>query len=187
MICVVVPTYNEAQTLPILLEGLLALPEEYEVLVVDDASPDRTAELALAMAAEGDSGSTAVAEQYRRLRRPDAALEAYQRSMARWEEAAKGDVRHAETARAAIALARAGRARVLYQQGRDAEALEEMLASFQGSPETAGTRDGMGVTPGETAQMLYARLKTGGQAEAAARLEAALRAIDPELLRPDRE
>ena len=49
MICVVVPTYNEASTLPILLDALLALPDEYEVLVVDDASPDGTAEIALAM------------------------------------------------------------------------------------------------------------------------------------------
>jgi tetratricopeptide (TPR) repeat protein len=131
--------------------------------------------------------STAVAEQYRRMRRPQDALAAYGRAMALWEEAARDDVRQAETARAAAALARAARARVLYQLGRDGEALEEMLTCFQGAPEAAGTRDGMGITPGETAQMLYARLKTGGQEEAAQRLEVALKAIDPELLRPDRE
>jgi hypothetical protein len=161
-------------------KGAHALEPVYDALRKGpDATPTMDAYAGLA--------STAVAEQYRRLRRPELALEAYQRAMAHWEEAAKGDVRHAETARAAVALARAARARVLYQQGRDPEALEEMLAAFQGAPEAAGTRDGMGITPGETAQMLYARLKTGGQAEAAQRLEAALRAIDPELLRPDRE
>jgi glycosyltransferase involved in cell wall biosynthesis len=52
VICIVVPTYNEAATLPLLLEGLLALPDEYEVLVVDDDSPDGTAELALKVGLE---------------------------------------------------------------------------------------------------------------------------------------
>ena len=44
----------------------------------------------------------------------------------------------------------------------------------------------MGVTPGETGQMLLARLKEDGKAESVAKLEAALAALDPELLAPDR-
>ena len=47
MICVIVPTYNECDNLPVLLHALLDLPEDYEVLVVDDASPDGTAQRAL--------------------------------------------------------------------------------------------------------------------------------------------
>jgi dolichol-phosphate mannosyltransferase len=47
VICVVVPTYNEAANLPPMLDGLLALPPDYEFLIVDDGSPDGTAELAL--------------------------------------------------------------------------------------------------------------------------------------------
>jgi dolichol-phosphate mannosyltransferase len=44
---VVVPTYNEADTLPALVEALLALPlEALRVLVVDDGSPDGTGKLA---------------------------------------------------------------------------------------------------------------------------------------------
>lgn len=39
---VVVPTYNELTNLPKLVEQLLALPEEVEILVVDDNSPDGT-------------------------------------------------------------------------------------------------------------------------------------------------
>jgi len=48
MISVVVPTYNEAENLPELLERLdrALAGREYEVVVVDDGSPDGTAEVA---------------------------------------------------------------------------------------------------------------------------------------------
>ena len=85
-----------------------------------------------------------------------------------------------------MALALAGRARVHYLLDDDKQALVDMLASFGRSPDSAGTRDAMGVNPGETAQMLLARLKKAGRAEAEASLQAALDKIDPELLRPDR-
>ncbi len=39
---VVVPTYNERENLPKLVERLLALPDHVEILVVDDGSPDGT-------------------------------------------------------------------------------------------------------------------------------------------------
>jgi len=39
---VVVPTYNERENLPKLVDRLLALPDEVEILVVDDGSPDGT-------------------------------------------------------------------------------------------------------------------------------------------------
>jgi dolichol-phosphate mannosyltransferase len=46
-VTVVVPTYNEADSLPSLVDALLALPlEELRVLVVDDDSPDGTGKLA---------------------------------------------------------------------------------------------------------------------------------------------
>jgi dolichol-phosphate mannosyltransferase len=43
---VVVPTYNEKETLPALVEAVLALPGAWRLLVVDDNSPDGTGELA---------------------------------------------------------------------------------------------------------------------------------------------
>lgn len=43
---VIVPTYNEADNLPDLLEQLLALPLSLGVIVVDDNSPDGTGQLA---------------------------------------------------------------------------------------------------------------------------------------------
>jgi dolichol-phosphate mannosyltransferase len=41
-ILVVIPTYNERENLPKMVERLLALPDGVEILVVDDGSPDGT-------------------------------------------------------------------------------------------------------------------------------------------------
>lgn len=43
---IVIPTYDEAAALPSLLDKILALEEGFEVLVVDDASPDGTGRIA---------------------------------------------------------------------------------------------------------------------------------------------
>ena len=48
---VVVPTYNERENLPPLVEKLLALPVRVDLLVVDDNSPDGTGKLADEIAA----------------------------------------------------------------------------------------------------------------------------------------
>jgi dolichol-phosphate mannosyltransferase len=50
-ILVVIPTYNEAENLPPLLEALFGLGLDLGVLVVDDASPDGTGRLAQELAA----------------------------------------------------------------------------------------------------------------------------------------
>jgi dolichol-phosphate mannosyltransferase len=49
---VVVPTYNERENLPPLTQRLMSLPAKVEVLVVDDNSPDKTGEVADALAAK---------------------------------------------------------------------------------------------------------------------------------------
>jgi len=48
---VIIPTYNERENLPRLLPAVLAADASIEILVVDDASPDGTGELADDMAA----------------------------------------------------------------------------------------------------------------------------------------
>jgi dolichol-phosphate mannosyltransferase len=51
---VVVPTYDERETLPDLLTALWALPVDLDVLVVDDGSPDGTGALADDLAARDE-------------------------------------------------------------------------------------------------------------------------------------
>jgi len=49
---VIVPTYNEAENIPPLVEQILTLEEKVDVLIVDDQSPDGTGEVADAIAEE---------------------------------------------------------------------------------------------------------------------------------------
>ena len=45
---VIIPTYNESQSITEVIDGLLSLRENVEILVVDDNSPDGTAQLVVA-------------------------------------------------------------------------------------------------------------------------------------------
>jgi dolichol-phosphate mannosyltransferase len=49
---VLLPTFDEAATIERVVRGLLARPERVDVLVIDDSSPDGTASIAEAIAAE---------------------------------------------------------------------------------------------------------------------------------------
>ncbi len=49
-VLIVVPTYNERDSLPILVDAVFAIQPEAHILVVDDASPDGTGKLADEMA-----------------------------------------------------------------------------------------------------------------------------------------
>ncbi len=51
---VVIPTYNEAENLPLIVPEVLAQDERLEVLVVDDDSPDGTGKIADELAASED-------------------------------------------------------------------------------------------------------------------------------------
>ncbi|MFI5403980.1 MAG: hypothetical protein ACHQ1G_13660, partial [Planctomycetota bacterium] len=130
------------------------------------------------------AASVDAAELYRRQGDFAQALAAYGRAIAHFERGAEGDPGNADVP---IALALAGRARVAFQLGDDASATAAILASFERSPDSAGTRDGMGITPGETATTLLNALKTAKKEDLALKLEAGLSKIDPELLRPQEE
>lgn len=129
--------------------------------------------------------SVVAAEARRRRMRFEPAIASYDRAVAWYEQAVEAHEANREYADHTIALARAGQARVAYQLGDDDRALEAILASFARRPGSAGTRDGMGITPGETAQMLLARLRRTDRPDDVQTLEEALAKIDPALLSPD--
>jgi hypothetical protein len=123
------------------------------------------------------------AEFHRRDRKPDMAAAAYGRAIARFEEAIAANPRDRDAADHFVALALAGRARLAI--GRDAldEATNLLLASFARRPASAGSLDGLNISPADTSRLLRARLEAAGSDEMLARLDAALTALDPELLR----
>jgi tetratricopeptide (TPR) repeat protein len=158
--------------------GADGLEAAYDKLLDENGDPARLEPFA-------GLASIAAADIYRSKREYDKAQAAYSRAIAHYELAINADPGNREASDHAIALALAARARVAYQLGDDERALKEILASFARRPESAGSRDGPGITPGETAQMLLNRLRERKKDELAKELAAALAKIDPELLRPD--
>jgi tetratricopeptide (TPR) repeat protein len=131
--------------------------------------------------------AVAAGDVHRRQGRLRPSLAAYERAVAAYDRALAARPETREAVDEAVALALASRARVAYQLGDDEAALADLLASFARAPGAAGTRDGVGITPAETGQMLLARLAKGERSDLASKLEAALAGLDPEFLRPDRE
>jgi tetratricopeptide (TPR) repeat protein len=152
----------------------------YDALLREPSAPPVLAWYAGAAAA-------AAADVVRKAGRLEEALGFYERAVLRFDEARAADAALAPVSQHAASHAHASRARVLYQLGKDADALQALLLSFSTSPASAGSRDGAGITPAETGQMLLARLRAARDEPRVAQLEAALGSLDPELLRPDRE
>ena len=42
---VIIPTYNEKENIVLIIEAVFSLPKAFDILIVDDGSPDRTAEI----------------------------------------------------------------------------------------------------------------------------------------------
>jgi tetratricopeptide (TPR) repeat protein len=159
--------------------GADALEKKYEdMLAAEGASPS--------LPWYAGYASTVAADVHRRGKREQKAMEAYARALKHYDRAVELNPRSKPSVDHQAALVLAGRARVAYQLDDDDLALAEILASFERGPASAGTRDGVGITPGETGQMLLARLRREERADLAAILENALARLDPELLRPDR-
>jgi len=77
-IVVIVPTYNEAENLPKMVSALFALPLDLEVLIVDDASPDGTGQIADDLSA-AHLGRMSVIHRTGKLGLATAYLQAFQR------------------------------------------------------------------------------------------------------------
>ena len=159
--------------------GPAALEATYERMLKEDKEPVRLEPFA-------GVASGVAADHLRRIRRYAPAMAAYGRAIAHFERAIAAKQGNRAGAEHAIAMAHAARARIAYQLEDDGGALKDILACFARRPASAGSRDGTGITPGETAQMLLARLRKNKKDRLAKQLADALGKIDPELLRPDR-
>ena len=115
----------------------------------------------------------------------DRAVEAYGRAVVHYESAAKANPQWAESSNHHISLCFAGMARVSYELEEDGRALTSIVKSFERSPGSAGTKDGLGITPASTAQMLISRLTEQGKDAEVAKIVAALGKLDPALLVPE--
>jgi hypothetical protein len=113
----------------------------------------------------------------------DSALLRYERGIALYERAAAASPDDQATAEHYIALALAARANIADERSEDAKALDLMLESFRRSPDSAATKDGLGIAPIDTAHVLLAHLTQEKKEEMAARLRAAIDRLDPELLK----
>ena len=152
-------------------KGPAGLLKAYEGMLAEKDAPEGIRGFAARAAVEAG-------DQFRRVRKPVDALEAYAKALALYGDGPE--------AAGPAALVLAGRARIAFQAGDDENAVAGILASFQRRPESAGDRDGMGITPGETGKVILARLMERKKTDLAERLRKAMDALDPELLRPDR-
>jgi hypothetical protein len=125
--------------------------------------------------------SLVAAEHFRRANQLERALEAYQHGIAYYERNIADVPEGRDLCDHFIAMAHAGRARVLLERGELEGATTAMLAVFQRRAASTGTMDGLDITPGMTALMLKARLAETHATELARQLGAAMDAMDPQL------
>jgi tetratricopeptide (TPR) repeat protein len=131
--------------------------------------------------------SVVAGDFYRRRGLEAPALAAYDRAIELYGRASGAVPAWKEAADKTVALALAGRARLAYERGDDETATADIIASFDRSPGSVGTRDDLGITPAATAQMLMARLLEREKRDLVSALEAAIAKLDPALLVPEEE
>lgn len=55
---VIIPTYNEKENIRLIVEAVIALPKDFDILIVDDGSPDGTADIVRELQASDLSATT---------------------------------------------------------------------------------------------------------------------------------
>jgi tetratricopeptide (TPR) repeat protein len=125
------------------------------------------------------------AEFHRRAGQGEKALASYDRAIGLFESAVKREPGLGDAAAHRIALALAGRARVSFETGDLRRALDDMLRSLELRSGSAGTEDGLGITPAATAKDLLARLVADRRMVLADKLRKAIAKLDPDLLPQD--
>ncbi|MDZ4771734.1 MAG: hypothetical protein SGI72_01230 [Planctomycetota bacterium] len=128
--------------------------------------------------------ATLVAAEFkRRAQKQDQADAAYQRGIALYDKWIARDVANKATGDHFVALALAGRARLALERGELDLALDLITTSFKRGPSAAASPDGLNLTPVDTAKLLRTKLAQAEKPEMLAQLQAAIAALDPEMLK----
>jgi len=157
------------------VSGLNSLEATYEeMLREEDASPNLPWFAGYA---------SIVAAEYMRRRSDDAeALLAYDRGIAHFEDSVVSNPANGPSAAHYVALCLGGQARIVFEAGEDARAVELILASFGRSPDAASSLDGLNLSTVDTAKMVRSRLTESEDEATLAKLQAGLDALDPKHL-----
>ena len=126
--------------------------------------------------------SIITAEYYRRAGRIDKALAAYRRALAHFESYAKRVPQNRDGSDHYVALVLAARARIALEREEYGKAVRLILASFKRREAAVNARNGLNISPADTAKMLLARLADEQLDGLHAELQEAMDALDPELL-----
>ena len=163
--------------------GVYGLEAEYEArLQALAAQPGATPASLAQLESLAGYASLVAAEFQRREGRADEAQAAYDRAIRHYERSLAGDPAALDPADHYVALALAGRARLAFERGEDARALDELLSCFAREPQAAATPDGLSVSAVDTARLLQGRLRQQGRQDLLAVLDTALAQLDPALL-----
>lgn len=156
-------------------KGIDSLAKRYDQML---AKPGASANLHM-MA--GYAGLVA-GEFHRRVSDAEAGLVSYTRAQKLYRSAmalAAEDPSVEHNAVHFIAIAHAGRARILLDAERDREAVDELLLAFSTCPAAANVLDGLNLSAAATSTTLMARLRNNGSKELQSKLQAGLDTLDP--------
>jgi hypothetical protein len=156
-------------------KGAAGLEPAYDALLQRQPSPG--------LESQAGYATILAAEFHRRAGKPQDALAAYDRAIARFERCLAADPTQRTAADHYIAVALAGKARLALELEDYERSLADLLASFARGPDSAATPDGLNLSAVDTARMLRARLAADQRGDLVKTLDAALARLDPELLR----
>lgn len=122
------------------------------------------------------------AEFHRRDKKPEQAVEAYRRAMARFDESIAREEGYRATADHYVALSLSALARLAVENGDMTAALELCLSGIARHPEATPVVDGLEISPVQTANLIETKLEEAKDEANLERLRKVLRAMDPALL-----
>lgn len=123
--------------------------------------------------------SLVAAEFHRRAGDSGKATEAYGRALAHYAKVSYANPAIRDNAEHYAAIALGGLAKIAYERGDYATAVERLLEAFERKPESSASLDGLNVSAVDTAKLVRVRLRELKEEALLAKLQAGLDALDP--------